>query len=165
MMRRLLLVLTATLFGSAAMLLGCGEEGNNEAAAETSASEATVAAAGKRTTKITLQGSDYGRVLFDGKGGALYLFTADSRGRSTCYDECAAEWPPFYARGQLLAGPGVSQDKLGKTTRSDGRKQVTYAGKPLYYWYRDPKNEILCHDVFEFGGDWLVVRGSGKPAR
>ena len=163
-MRRSRLVLTATVLGTVAMLLGCGDDGENEAAAETSASETTAATAGKRTTKVTLKGSDYGRVLFDGKGGALYLFTADSGGKSTCYGECAVEWPPFYARGKLTAGPGVKQGKLGRTTRSDGRKQVTYAGKPLYYWYRDPRNEILCHDVFEFGGDWLVVRGSGKPA-
>jgi hypothetical protein len=41
---------------------------------------------------------------------------------------------------------------------------VTYAGHPLYYYVDDPRNEILCHDVFEFGGDWLVVQASGEPA-
>jgi predicted lipoprotein with Yx(FWY)xxD motif len=118
----------------------------------------------KAKTQITLEPSDFGKVLWDGKGGALYLFTADTGEESTCYGECAVEWPPFYARGRIAAGPGVNPKLIGRTTRTDGRRQVTYAGHPLYYWYRDPKNEILCHDVFEFGGDWLVVRKSGRPA-
>jgi predicted lipoprotein with Yx(FWY)xxD motif len=158
----------AAAVGLGTALIGCGGgEGRGDAsAAEPEASDAPAAAAKakKRTTKVRLQDSDFGRVLFDSKGGALYLFTADGDGKSTCYGECAVEWPPFHARGRLAAGPGVKQGKLGRTTRSDGRRQVTYAGKPLYYWYRDPKNQILCHDVFEFGGDWLVVKASGKPA-
>ncbi len=155
-----------TALGLGAGLLACGgDAGGDASAAETKGAQGSaVAAKAKKSTKLRLQASDYGRVLFDAKGGALYLFTADGGGKSTCYGECAVEWPPFYARGKLTAGPGVKQGKLGRTTRSDGRAQVTYAGKPLYYWYRDPKNQILCHDVFEFGGDWLVVKPSGEPA-
>ena len=41
---------------------------------------------------------------------------------------------------------------------------MTYAGHPLYFYVHDPRNQILCHDVFEFGGNWRVVRASGKPA-
>jgi predicted lipoprotein with Yx(FWY)xxD motif len=122
-------------------------------------------ASAAKVTKVKLQSSDFGKVLFDGKGGALYLFTADPKGgKSVCYGQCAVEWPPFYARGKFRPGPGVNPKLLGRTTRTDGRKQVTYAGWPLYYWYKDPPNQILCHDVFEFGGDWLVVKKSGKPA-
>ena len=117
-----------------------------------------------KVTKVKLQSSTYGKVLFDGKGGALYLFTADTGKTSNCYGQCAVEWPPFYARGKFVVGEGVKRELLGRTTRSDGHKQVTYSGHPLYYWYKDPPNQILCHDVFEFGGDWLVVKKSGKPA-
>jgi hypothetical protein len=28
----------------------------------------------------------------------------------------------------------------------------------------DEVGEILCHDVSEFGGRWLVVQPDGKPA-
>ena len=117
-----------------------------------------------RKTVVKLQDSEYGPVLFDKRGGALYLFTADGTDRATCYGDCARAWPPFYARGKLRAHKGVDRGLLGKTERRDGRKQVTYAGQPLYYYVADPPNEILCHDVFEFGGDWLVVRASGEPA-
>jgi predicted lipoprotein with Yx(FWY)xxD motif len=121
-------------------------------------------ASAAKVTKVKLQSSAYGKVLFDGKGGALYLFTADTPKQSNCYGQCAVEWPPFYARGKFRPGPAVNAKLLGRTTRSDGRKQVTYAGHPLYYWYKDPPNQIFCHDVFEFGGDWLAVQKSGKPA-
>ena len=58
----------------------------------------------------------------------------------------------------------MNRKLLGRTTRPDGRKQVTYNGHPLYFYVHDPKGQILCHNVFEFGGDWLVVRKSGNPA-
>ena len=117
-----------------------------------------------RTTKVALEESDYGRVLFDGKGGALYLFTADSRGEARCYGDCARAWPPFIARGRLKAGSGVDKSLLGAAKRLDGRRQVTYDGHPLYFYVHDPPHEVLCHDVYEFGGDWLAVQGSGDPA-
>jgi predicted lipoprotein with Yx(FWY)xxD motif len=152
----------AAALGTMALMGGCGEEEGSEAA--TTQSTASAAGAAKKSTKVTLRDSRYGKVLFDGKGGALYLFTSDAQGKSNCDGDCAAEWPPFYARGKLRPGPGVNRKLLGKTIRSDGRKQVTYAGHPLYYWVDDPRNQILCHNVTEFGGDWLVVRPSGQPA-
>jgi predicted lipoprotein with Yx(FWY)xxD motif len=59
----------------------------------------------------------------------------------------------------------VKQSLIGTTRRADGRRQVTYAGRPLYYYVGDGKGRILCQNVTEFGGDWLVVRGSGKLVR
>jgi predicted lipoprotein with Yx(FWY)xxD motif len=43
---------------------------------------------------------------------------------------------------------------------------VTYRGHPLYYYEGDRKpGEILCQDVDEFGGTWLVVSPSGHAVR
>ena len=158
-MRRARLALAAAAFGTAAMLGGYGEEDVAEAATTDSAR-----AAGAKTTKLQLRDSKFGKVLFAGNGRVLYLFTSDTAGTSNCSGECAAAWPPFYARGKLVAGDGVNRKLLGRTTRPDGRKQVTYKGHPLYFYVHDPRGEILCHNVNEFGGDWLVVRASGKPA-
>ena len=158
-MRRARLALAATALGTAAMLGGYGEENASEAATMDSAK-----AAGAKGTKLALRDSQFGRVLFNSKGRAIYLFSSDTTGSSTCYDDCAAVWPPFYARGKLEGGPGVNRKLLGKTTRTDGRRQVSYAGHPLYFYVHDPRGEILCHNVNEFGGEWLVVRASGKPA-
>ena len=49
-----------------------------------------------------------------------------------------------------------------RTAIDDGTTQVTYAGRPLYYYVDDPPGEILCHNVEEFGGLWLVVEPGGE---
>ena len=110
--------------------------------------------------------SDYGRILLDGKGFALYAFTRDGRGRSQCTGACARAWPPYIARGPLRAATGVAAKGLGVTKRADGRKQVTFDGRPLYYYVGDRRpGQVLCQNVDEFGGLWLVVRPSGRLVR
>ncbi len=63
-----------------------------------------------------------------------------------------------------MALGGAKQRLLGTTRRKNGKLQATYAGHPLYYYVHDSPGNILCHDVVEFGGRWLVVKPSGKPA-
>lgn len=45
--------------------------------------------------------------------------------------------------------------------RADGSTQVTYGGHPLYYSAHEGKYQVLCHNVTEFGGRWLVVSPDG----
>ncbi len=115
---------------------------------------------------LTVRSSSWGRIVFDTKGRALYAFTADSAGRSACSGACAAAWPPYLVRGRLAAGPGTKRSLLGTIRRADGSRQVTYAGKPLYYYVGDrSRGQVLCQNVREFGGLWLVVRPSGALVR
>src|SRR6201982_2098791 len=115
---------------------------------------------------LTAKSSSFGRVLFDGRGHVLYAFTRDKNGRSACYGACAKAWPVYYAKGTLRAGSGIKRSLIGTTKRRDGRRQVTYAGRPLYYYVRDTKTgQIGCQNVVEFGGTWLIVRSSGKLVR
>ena len=131
------------------------------ALALTSASMASEQAA----STLTVHPSAYGQVLFDGRGFVLYAFTKDRR-RSACSGACAKAWPPYVVRGALRAGAGVKASLLGTVRRSNGSRQVTYAGRPLYYYVGDTKpRQIRCQNVSEFGGLWLVVRPSGKLAR
>ena len=111
--------------------------------------------------------SAYGVVLFDGRGKALYAFTHDTRGRSTCSGgACAAAWPPYLVPGSLRAGTGTHASLLGTTTRTNGERQVTYAGRPLYYYVGDrTPGQILCQNVSEYGGLWLVVKPDGSLVR
>ena len=62
-------------------------------------------------------------------------------------------------------GSGVDAKLLGTTERDDGSTQVTYAGHPLYYYVDDPPGEVLCQNVEEFGGLWLVVEPSGDAVQ
>jgi predicted lipoprotein with Yx(FWY)xxD motif len=114
---------------------------------------------------LTARSSNYGRILFDGSNRALYAFTRDPRGRTTCYGACAVAWPPYIVRGTLRAGAGTSRSLFGTTRRRDGKRQLTYAGKALYYYVHDGVGQVLCQNVREFGGLWLVVRPSGKLVR
>jgi predicted lipoprotein with Yx(FWY)xxD motif len=115
---------------------------------------------------LTTHSSRFGNVLFDGRGFVLYAFTRD-RGRSACYGACAKAWPPYLApSGPLRVGPGVKRSLLGTVKRRNGKGQVTYAGRPLYYYVGDRNaGQILCQDVDEFGGTWLVIRPRGKLVR
>ena len=126
---------------------------------------ATPAATSKPT--LTVGNSAFGRILFDGRGYVLYAFTRDPRGaRSKCYGACATAWPPYFRKGSLRAGAGVKRSLLGTTRRRDGRLQVTYAGRPLYYYVGDRQaGQVLCQNAREFGGLWLVMRANGGLVR
>lgn len=115
---------------------------------------------------LSAHSSRFGSILFDGKGFVLYAFTKDPRGRSVCSGACAAAWPPYIVSRAPRAAQGVKGSLLGTTRRADGKLQVTYAGKPLYYYEGDRRpGQILCQNVSEFGGLWLVVRPSGALVR
>jgi predicted lipoprotein with Yx(FWY)xxD motif len=112
---------------------------------------------------VVVKTSSYGRILFDGRGFVLYGFTRDPRERSACSGACARAWPPYVVKSRPRAGSGTTARLLGTTRRANGSLQVTYAGRPLYYYVGDRKpGQILCQNVTEFGGVWRVVRPSGR---
>ena len=115
---------------------------------------------------VTVHGSKYGRILFDTRGFALYSFTRDRAGRSACTGACATAWPPYVVEKRPTAGSGTTASLLGTIRRGGGSRQVTYAGKPLYYYVGDREPlQVLCQNVAEFGGLWLVVRPTGATVR
>lgn len=118
----------------------------------------------RTAARITLRRSRFGKVLFDGRGRVLYLFDRERSAHSACYGACAEAWPPFTVAGRPAAGKGVDARLIGTTRRRGGARQATYAGHPLYRYVGDGEGQILCHDVVEFGGRWLVVQRSGKRA-
>jgi predicted lipoprotein with Yx(FWY)xxD motif len=140
------------------------------AAAETgSATPATgetgSAAPAAKGTTIKVSSSDYGRILFGGNDQAIYLFDKESGSKSECYGDCAAAWPPVLTKGEPQAVSGTEANLLGTTKRNDGTTQVTYNGQPLYYYAHEGPNQVLCQNVSEFGGLWLVVEPGGEAIR
>jgi predicted lipoprotein with Yx(FWY)xxD motif len=104
-----------------------------------------------------------GRILVDGRGRSLYLFEKDARGRSACSGACAIYWPPVVTSGKAVAGKGVKASLLGSIRRSDGSRQVTYAGHPLYYFSGDgARGQTNGQGLTDFGAAWYVVAGSGQ---
>jgi predicted lipoprotein with Yx(FWY)xxD motif len=114
-------------------------------------------------TKLVLRESQFGKILFDSDRQAIYLFDKETTKRPRCYGACAEAWPPVYANGKPRLGKGLDRDLLGTVKRRGGRKQVTYGGHPLYFYAHEGPGQVLCHDIEEFGGLWLVVKRSGKP--
>jgi predicted lipoprotein with Yx(FWY)xxD motif len=166
-MRKLLTLVATALAASALAASACGateeaEEATTAPATEAAATPATDEAATPAT--LTLRKSQFGMILFDGRGRVLYSFTRDRRGKPpTCYGDCAKAWPVYYApKGALKAGMGVKPSLLKTTKRRDGRLQVTYNGWPLYYYAHEKAGEVKCHNVRTHGGLWLVMRATGK---
>lgn len=79
-----------------------------------------------------------GSYLTDDKGMTLYLFTKDTPGKSACAGPCLEKWPIF-ASENLTLPEGVKADDFAVITREDGRRQSTYKGLPLYYFFKDLK--------------------------
>jgi predicted lipoprotein with Yx(FWY)xxD motif len=167
MPRRVLIALAAALAAG-----GCGAGAPEPpAAAPAPAPQAAVAstpaaaapAPRARGKRVEVVDSQFGRILGDGRGQAFYVFDKERAGRSECYGDCARAWPPVLTRGRPRAGDGVRARRLGTVRRRGGKRQVTYRGRPLYYYVDDAPGRVLCHDVLEFGGLWLVVRPDGTP--
>jgi predicted lipoprotein with Yx(FWY)xxD motif len=119
-----------------------------------------------RHVAIGVRSTAYGRIVVDGGGYALYAFTKDGRGASRCYGACAQAWPPFIVPRRPHAARGARAALIGTTRRSDGRLQATYRGRPLYYYVGDRRpGQVLCQNVVEFGGRWLVIRAGGRLVR
>ena len=136
------------------------------AAARSAAGAPHAAAAAGDASAITVRRSRFGRVIFDGRGRALYLFTRERSTRPRCSGACADAWPPFLVERRPRAGSGARRALIGTTRRRDGTRQATYRGHPLYFYVGDTRpGQILCQDVFEFGGTWLVVSPRGRAVR
>jgi predicted lipoprotein with Yx(FWY)xxD motif len=154
------------------LIAGCGDEDDSESAAvdTTAVTEAAAppttepanpATAGTGTT-IKTGDSQFGDVLFDGEGQAIYYFDKESGSKSECYGACAEAWPPVLTDGAPGAGAGAQASLLGTTERDDGTTQITYDGHPLYYYAHEGPGQVLCHNVEEFGGLWLAVQPNGE---
>jgi predicted lipoprotein with Yx(FWY)xxD motif len=167
------LAASATLVFAAACGGGSSADGNAEAQ-ESSASATTSAPAAEPSPAptsapaasgiaITSADSDFGTMLFDQPGQAIYLFEKETTGQPDCYDECAVAWPPVLTEGPPQATGAVRTELLGTVARADGSTQVTYGGHPLYFYAHEAAGQVLCHDVVENGGRWLVVTPEGTP--
>jgi predicted lipoprotein with Yx(FWY)xxD motif len=154
---------------------GCGDEDRQPSVAPTpTASSAAVKAPDdtsaapaaqprKRGIRIKAIDSQFGTILGNGRGQAVYYFDKEQSRRSECYGDCARAWPPVLTKGRPVAGKRARRRLLGTTRRRGGKRQVTYRGRPLYYYVDDRPGLVLCHNVLEFGGLWLVVRPDGTP--
>ena len=145
---------------------GCGGSNDNSAWRQPAAPSAAAHAKGGNSAQATVSvaTTSLGNILVNSRGLTLYVFEKDSAAKSTCNASCAASWPPLSAAGKLTAGSGASASLLGTINRSDGRRQVTYDGHPLYLFAGDTHpGDTNGEGLTAFGAAWLAVSVAGDP--
>ena len=113
-------------------------------------------------TVIESHAGSAGAFLTNGSGRAVYLWSADSMNKSNCSGACAGVWPAVTTTGKVTAADGAKAADLGTITRSDGSKQVTYGGQPLYYFAGDSgPGQTSGQGNDGFGAKWWLVAPAG----
>jgi predicted lipoprotein with Yx(FWY)xxD motif len=148
--------LGAAVAALAIALAACGGGNDQGSGATATTAAAQQGAAGT----VAVASSALGDVLVDAKGRTLYVFTKDKGDQSVCSGKCAAAWPALTVTGAATPGTGVQASLLSTAKQANGTTQVTYGGKPLYYFAGDKApGETKGQGL---NGVWFVVRGDGS---
>jgi predicted lipoprotein with Yx(FWY)xxD motif len=155
------------------VLAGCGSSKSSSTsssaatAATTSSTPGTTTAAASSSAPgemVLTKHAKVGTILAAGpKKLTVYLFEADKGGQSACSGACAQVWPPVTTAAEAQAAGAAVPADLGTITRSDGTKQVTYKGHPLYFFTKDKDNgDAYGQGSKAFGAGWYVLKPNGS---
>ena len=153
--------------GAAVVVAACSSGASSSAAAPAASpaggSSSSAGASSSGGTVITTAKSSGGTVLASGSGRAVYLWAKDTGDMSNCNGACAGAWPPVTTTGTATASGGAKASDIGTITRSDGTKQVTYDGHPLYYFSGDSGPGTASGQGSDaFGAKWWLVAPTGS---
>lgn len=153
--------LAGSITATVLLVAACGSSTSSSppAAAHTGSSSP-----GATATTVETHSGPLGTYLTGAAGKSLYMFASDTPQQSSCTGQCLTFWPPLTTTGAPTASAGASASMLGTITGSDGAKQVTYDGHPLYYFAEDKAaGEITGQGSNGFGAKWWLLAPSGKP--
>src|SRR5438105_39379 len=152
----------AAALGVALAVAACGGSGGSHSSAASPSQSSSASTGSASGISIATTKGPMGTYLTGASGRALYLWVADKGGKSACAGSCAGVWPPVTTKGTPSASGGTVTSDLGTITRSDGTKQVTYNGHPLYYYAADTSaGQITGQGSNSFGAKWWLVAPSG----
>ena len=115
--------------------------------------------AARERAVVKIESTSIGKVLFSTSGMALYTYAKDAKNHSNCNGSCLTIWPALIvAKGFRPTGTGVRG--LGVIVRSNGQRQVTWNGHPLYRFASDPKGKMTGNGV----GGFVAARLGAKPS-
>jgi predicted lipoprotein with Yx(FWY)xxD motif len=129
---------------------------------------ATVAVAAGHHAKLKLGNTDRGKIVENGRGFTVYMFTSDRHDQDNCVKVagCTSVWPPVTTSRKAVAGPGIKRSLIGTITLPSGAKQVTYAGHPLYTYLADSGPGQTSYVGFnQFGGNWYALNAKGHAVK
>ena len=100
------------------------------------------------------------KILVDARGMTLYVFALDKKNQSACYNTCAVYWPPVIVPTGTTVPATMPSIKgtFGATRRTDGKRQLTFDGAPLYTYVGDKKpGDMAGQGSTGSGGYWWIV--------
>ncbi|MFD2788388.1 hypothetical protein KCTC52924_01389 [Arenibacter antarcticus] len=106
------------------------------------------------SVKLATNGT-FGSILTDSKGVSLYFFSLDTKDNSQCLDGCLNVWPVFYSE-KITVDAGLELTDFKTIDRTDGSKQTTYKGWPLYYYSGDNAAGNTNGDAFN--NVWYIAK-------
>lgn len=145
------------LAAAAVVLAACGSSGGG--------SSSTNAGSGSSSSGIKVLSTSSGKVLTNAAGHTLYWYAIDTKSKSNCTGQCASFWPAVPASTKVTGSglPGT----FGSITGTNGSKQLTYDGHPLYTFKLDTASgQIKGNGVTTSGGTsnelWWAMTPSGS---
>ena len=120
---------------------------------------------GRRREISTAKAGKLGTLLVAGQDTVYTLKPS----KTACTAKCLKVWPPVQLPSGMTAataGTGVDAAKLGTKALADGTMQVTYGGKPLYWFFKDKAPGQVKGNITDKWGKWLsvvTVPGKSKP--
>jgi predicted lipoprotein with Yx(FWY)xxD motif len=146
-------------------LSGCGGGGGEPAEADAaSVAESAVVKATSTPLGAVLVDSR-GMTLYDTRGDDPMLYQFEASPTPSCYEACAEAWHPLLTADRPEARGAAKESMLGTIPRSDGTRQVTYDGHPLYTSTEDSEpGETNGAGTVSFGMKWHAVAPDGEEA-
>ena len=113
------------------------------------------------------------KIVVDGSGRTLYMYTADTGGKPACAvsdPRCPKVWPALTTTGKPIAGKGIIASKLRVVRGAGGSRQVSYNRHPLYYFhggYSAGTGDKKPGDTRgqSFFSAWFVLSPKGTPIK
>jgi predicted lipoprotein with Yx(FWY)xxD motif len=158
---------TAGIAAVALLAAACGStssggSGGSGGSASGSGGSSGGGGAGTAANSSTVKTASMGgaQVLTTAKGLTIYTFARDTKNKSNCTSSsCVHFWP--IVKGPV-SGSGVS-GTFGTITRTDGTKQATWNGHPLYTYIGDSApGQAKGNNLNIDGGVWNEVTLSGN---
>lgn len=144
------------------MMAGLALASSGLVGASAASAHSGAAPAAHHGVKVSLRHTSKGKVLVGPNGHSLYNFSIDTKNHSNCDSTCRLYWHPLKSKAKPRAGTGVKQRLLGRTSSH----QVTYHGRPLYYYVGDTApGQIMGEGSPLSGGYWYLMNAKGKSVR
>jgi predicted lipoprotein with Yx(FWY)xxD motif len=151
---------------AAIVLAACSSNSSNGSVTTSSQTNSAT----KTSYSLMTKSSPFGTIIVNSSSITLYMLTADSPSKSVCNGGCLSIWPPVAYSSTIKVQSPLKQSLVGEITRSNGSKQLTYNGHPLYTYSGDSNSGQYNGQRLSFPagsssptGHWYVIGVNGSP--